>query len=79
VAHKSDYKVVEIEKKEPLKEELKHFIHCVENRKKPETDGEEGLRVLRVLDLCQKSLEKRKDIGKGDKEKYFVHPSSIIE
>ena len=41
---------------EPLREELVHFLDCVKTRKTPRTDGENGLRVLRVLDACQRSL-----------------------
>lgn len=41
---------------EPLREELSHFLECVRTRRTPQTDGRNGLRVLRVLDACQKSL-----------------------
>jgi UDP-2-acetamido-3-amino-2,3-dideoxy-glucuronate N-acetyltransferase len=42
---------------EPLREELLHFVDCVRRRKPPRTDGASGLRVLRVLDACQRSIE----------------------
>ncbi len=42
---------------EPLREELSHFVECVRTRKAPRTDGPSGLRVLRVLDACQRSIE----------------------
>jgi UDP-2-acetamido-3-amino-2,3-dideoxy-glucuronate N-acetyltransferase len=42
---------------EPLREELSHFVECVRSRKTPRTDGHNGLRVLRVLDACQRSME----------------------
>jgi UDP-2-acetamido-3-amino-2,3-dideoxy-glucuronate N-acetyltransferase len=42
---------------EPLREELLHFQDCVRTRKKPRTDGANGLRVLRVLDACQRSIQ----------------------
>lgn len=42
---------------EPLKAECEEFLRCVTNREIPKTDGEEGLRVLRVLAAAQKSLE----------------------
>jgi UDP-2-acetamido-3-amino-2,3-dideoxy-glucuronate N-acetyltransferase len=42
---------------EPLREELGHFVDCIRTRKPPRTDGENGLRVLRVLDACQRSVE----------------------
>jgi UDP-2-acetamido-3-amino-2,3-dideoxy-glucuronate N-acetyltransferase len=41
---------------EPLREELQHFLDCVRTRRTPRTDGRNGLRVLRVLDACQRSL-----------------------
>jgi UDP-2-acetamido-3-amino-2,3-dideoxy-glucuronate N-acetyltransferase len=43
---------------EPLREELGHFVECVRMRRTPRTDGRNGLRVLRVLDACQRSLER---------------------
>ena len=42
---------------EPLREELCHFVECVRTRETPRTDGRNGLRVLRVLDACQRSIE----------------------
>ncbi len=48
---------VQIEDKEPLNEECRHFIECVEKGATPRTDGEEGLRVLKVLNALQSSLE----------------------
>ena len=49
---------VELEKAEPLKQECQHFLDRIADRKPPLSDGEEGLRVLRVLDACQTSLER---------------------
>ena len=42
---------------EPLREELAHFVDCVRTRRTPRTDGANGLRVLRVLDACQRSID----------------------
>jgi len=61
VAEKAERYVVEVEKKEPLKEEVRHFIECIETRKAPRTDGEEGLRVLKVLERAEKSLKEGKN------------------
>jgi len=47
---------VSLETREPLKSECQHFLDCVRTRNTPLTDGREGLRVLTVLDACQKSL-----------------------
>jgi UDP-2-acetamido-3-amino-2,3-dideoxy-glucuronate N-acetyltransferase len=43
---------------EPLGEELAHFLQCVRGRTTPRTDGVNGLRVLKVLAACQRSLER---------------------
>jgi len=40
--------VPRIEKKEPLKLELEHFLECVQKNKRPLVDGYEGLKVLRI-------------------------------
>lgn len=42
---------------EPLRRECVHFVHCVRTREKPETPGEDGVRVLQVLQSCQRSLQ----------------------
>jgi predicted dehydrogenase len=42
---------------EPLQIECRHFIDCVRNRKQPLSDGHDGLRVVKVLDAAQRSLE----------------------
>jgi UDP-2-acetamido-3-amino-2,3-dideoxy-glucuronate N-acetyltransferase len=56
VAQKADFNIVEFEQKQPLKEELLHFIHCIETRKTPKTDGHEGLKVLGILERAEKQL-----------------------
>ena len=43
--------------KEPLREECIHFLECMKTRQQPLTDGASGVRVLKVLEACQKSLE----------------------
>ena len=48
---------VSIETREPLRNECEHFLHCVQTRSTPWSDGAEGLRVLLVLQACQKSLQ----------------------
>jgi UDP-2-acetamido-3-amino-2,3-dideoxy-glucuronate N-acetyltransferase len=48
---------IQFEDKEPLNEECRHFIECVQTGATPRTDGEEGLRVLKVLNALQSSLE----------------------
>jgi len=41
---------------EALQVEMRHFIECVRDGKKPRTDGEAGLVVVRVLELAMRSL-----------------------
>jgi UDP-2-acetamido-3-amino-2,3-dideoxy-glucuronate N-acetyltransferase len=45
---------------EPLEAECAHFLDCVVRRTIPRTDGREALRVLRVLEAGQRSLEERR-------------------
>ena len=41
---------------EPLALECRHFLDCIAEGRRPRSDAEEGLRVLAVLDACQRSL-----------------------
>jgi len=56
-AVKPEGKPVDFESSEPLSNECKHFIDCVAERKEPLTPGEEGVRVLRVLQACHGSMQ----------------------
>ncbi len=58
VAQKAEALRIPVELKEPLKEEVLHFLECIKTRKFPRTNGEEGLRVLEVLTACQESLDR---------------------
>lgn len=42
---------------EPLQIECRHFLDCVRTRKQPVSDGQDGLRVVKVLDAAQRSLK----------------------
>ncbi len=57
IARKAEGEIVAFEPQEPLRAECAHFIECVERRGVPRTDGHEALRVLEVLEACQRSLE----------------------
>lgn len=43
---------------EPLSLECKHFLQCLNNRQEPLTNGPSALKVLKVLEGCQISLER---------------------
>tara|TARA_B100001093_G_scaffold520232_1_gene613832 strand:+ start:8489 stop:10006 length:1518 start_codon:yes stop_codon:yes gene_type:complete len=68
----------------PLYKECMHFKECCENKSEPITTGEEGLRVLTVLDRLSQSLKENKEIylSKENKSKdcnYFVHETAIVD
>jgi len=54
-----DIVIPRVQMAEPLSLECAHFLECVRERKSPKSDGRDGLRVLRVLEACQRSLEQR--------------------
>lgn len=54
---KAKGELIAIPESEPLRNECLHFLECCGNRSTPETDGNEGLRVLRVLNAAQESLD----------------------
>lgn len=58
VPSRADAQPVEYDlSQEPLRNECAHFLECIATRATPRTDGEEGLRVLEVLERCQAALE----------------------
>jgi predicted dehydrogenase len=42
---------------EPLRAECQHFIDCVQNGRRPRSDGQDGLRVVQVLEAATRSLQ----------------------
>jgi len=52
-----DVVIPHIHMDEPLKLECQHFVDCVSAGAKPRSDGHDGLRVVRVLQAAQQSLE----------------------
>ena len=59
-------KEAKIQKKEPLRNELEHFIECVESRKKPLVSGEEGLHALEVAIRALESAKEDKIVKLGE-------------
>lgn len=51
-----DIHIPKIDFKEPLKVECGHFIECIKERKEPLTDGNHGLKVVKILEAAQRSL-----------------------
>jgi UDP-2-acetamido-3-amino-2,3-dideoxy-glucuronate N-acetyltransferase len=84
VPARADAQVVVIENAEPLRNECLHFLDCVRTRQTPRTDAREAIRVLTVLDGCQRSLEAgtppaRAAAPAGPKPPYSVHASAFID
>jgi len=57
VARSGDIWSPRIAATEPLRLECEHFVQCVRERRVPRSDGESGLRVVRVLESLQASLD----------------------
>lgn len=84
VAHKAEAVPVLLEEVEPLRAECEHFLHCVITREQPLTDGESGLRVLRILEAAQWSLEQggqpaQFDGGGPMSGPFYVHPTATVD
>jgi UDP-2-acetamido-3-amino-2,3-dideoxy-glucuronate N-acetyltransferase len=83
VANKAEAQPVKLTEDEPLRAECAHFLECMQSRQRPRTDGQEGLRVLSVLNACQSSLEQeKKKIVSDDsvaENNFFVHETAIID
>jgi UDP-2-acetamido-3-amino-2,3-dideoxy-glucuronate N-acetyltransferase len=85
-AVKAEGEVVDLEDREPLRDECQHFLDCVESRTSPVSNGAEGLRVLRVLDACQRAIANGpvdlEPTGTPSQKKdlpYFVHESAYVD
>jgi predicted dehydrogenase len=57
IARSGDVWSPRISNEEPLAIECRHFVECVVSGARPRSDGASGLRVVRVLDALQRSLE----------------------
>ncbi len=54
--HSGDILIPRLDMREPLQAECAHFVDCIRTGRRPLTDGENGLRVLRVLAAGEQSL-----------------------
>lgn len=77
---------------EPLRAECQAFLHAIVTGEKPLTSGEEGLMVLKILQLSQQSLEEKERTNatpfslqatpEGEiatPNNTFIHPSAVID
>jgi UDP-2-acetamido-3-amino-2,3-dideoxy-glucuronate N-acetyltransferase len=91
VLHKAESEPVDLGPiwKEPLRAECEAFHEAVQTGNPPITSGEEGLRVLRILEISQHSLEAKEKIGEkmrdgspvetSSYEGVFIHPTAIVD
>ena len=82
VASKAEARLIEVAQDEPLRAECAHFLECSRKSLTPRTDGLEGLRVLKVLNACQLSLERERKVELNpaeEKLEYFVHETAMVE
>jgi len=57
-----DIVIPALESKEPLSDMIAHFIDCVMHHKKPRSDGQNGLDVVRTLHFAMKSLRENSGV-----------------
>ncbi len=83
---KAEAERIEIPEDEPLRKECEHFLECIVNGSQPRTDGKEGLRVLKVLNAGQRSLNQNsgnisiKHTSTPDsKDDVFIHETAVVD
>lgn len=93
VPAKAEPETVDIPQEEPLRQECEHFLHCIATGQQPDTDGKEGLRVLRVLNASQRSLDlngqavriipqaerQSQHLDSVPESDFFAHESAVID
>ena len=74
-------RVIDVEMVEPLRRECQDFLECIENRRRPWTDGRHGMEVLRILDACKQSLIEggKNTLLETEKDEFYVHETSVID
>jgi predicted dehydrogenase len=46
-----------VDQVEALRHETEYFLSCLSTGARPENDGQAGLRVVRLLDACNRSMK----------------------
>ncbi len=77
---------------EPMRLECEHFLTCIRSGQTPLTDGRSGLRVLKILQASQRSLDRGgapvplAEIDAGGPEVrpvaqpgFYAHPTAVID
>jgi UDP-2-acetamido-3-amino-2,3-dideoxy-glucuronate N-acetyltransferase len=82
VARKMEGENVPLGQGEPLRTECLHFLECVRDRRTPNTDGQNGLRVLKILHAASESIRehgKPSSLSKPGIPFYFVDPTAVVD
>lgn len=87
VAARANAEQVPLDEAEPLKNECRRFLDCIATGQTPLTDGPEGLRVLRVLNAAQQSMDQQGALinltdfsaSATKQAAYFAHPTAVID
>lgn len=88
IVEKGEPERIQIAEAEPLRCECRQFLQAIQTGKKPLTDGEEGLRVLRVLNASQTSLSQNgqrihftRAFPHANEENpiSFIHESAVLD
>ena len=81
IAKQSEGQVVSLPAQEPLRLECLHFLECISTRQAPNTDGNNGVRVLRILNASERSLKNNGEVQtvKDVKPSYYVDPTARVD
>jgi UDP-2-acetamido-3-amino-2,3-dideoxy-glucuronate N-acetyltransferase len=81
VAQKEEGRVVPIPPTEPLRLECEHFLECVKTRREARTDGESAVKVLQIIEACERSLRARGTPVPLDRttDDYYAHPTAVVD
>jgi UDP-2-acetamido-3-amino-2,3-dideoxy-glucuronate N-acetyltransferase len=81
VARRSEGQVIPLAPVEPLRLECLHFLECMAKRQQPNTDGKNGVRVLRILNASERSLKHNGQVQElnAEAEAYFVDATAKVD
>ncbi len=88
VPDKAEAERADIPQSEPLRSECAHFLECMNTGQQPLTDGAEGIRVLKVLNAAQQSMDNNSEnicpaqqtsASTQAEKDVFIHPSSFVD
>ena len=80
--HHGEAEAAPLASKEPLRAMAETFLRSVETGTPPPSDGRDGLRVVRVLEAAQRSMEQGGKLVRTDRferKNVFVHESAYID